>query len=109
MAEDLRGGAALVAACLAAEGTSLLGGYEHIRRGYEDICRDLAGAGARIELLSQAENIFSDDRRKETDGIWTIVKWHNNKFMSIGIVIVKKVTIRMPNNFPAKYFFFPIL
>ena len=71
MAEDLRGGAALAAACLAAEGTSFLGGYEHIRRGYEDICRDLAGAGARIELLSQAENIFSDDRRKETDGIWT--------------------------------------
>ena len=70
MAEDLRGGAALAAACLAAEGTSLLGGYEHIRRGYEDICRDLAGAGARIELLSQAENSFSDDRRKETDGIW---------------------------------------
>ena len=71
MAEDLRGGAALAAACLAAEGTSFLGGYEHIHRGYEDICRDLAGAGARIELLSQAENIFSDDRRKETDGIWT--------------------------------------
>lgn len=44
MAEDLRGGAALAAACLAAEGTSLLGGYEHIRRGYEDICRDLAGS-----------------------------------------------------------------
>ena len=30
----------------------------NIRRGYEDICRDLAGAGACIELLSQAENIF---------------------------------------------------
>ena len=69
--DDSGVGAALAAACLAAEGTSFLGGYEHIRRGYEDICRDLAGAGARIELLSQAENIFSDDRRKETDGIWT--------------------------------------
>lgn len=50
-AEDLRGGAALAAAALAAEGTSFLSGYEHISRGYEDISRDLAGAGAHITLL----------------------------------------------------------
>lgn len=50
-AEDLRGGAALAAACLAAEGISFLGGYEHISRGYEDISRDLAGAGAHITLI----------------------------------------------------------
>lgn len=49
-APDLRGGAALVVAGLAAQGTTILSGYEYIRRGYEDICRDLAGVGAKIEL-----------------------------------------------------------
>ena len=50
-AEDLRGGAALAVAALAADGTSFLDGYEHISRGYEDIRSDLAGAGARISLI----------------------------------------------------------
>lgn len=50
-ASDLRGGAALAVACLGAFGESQIGGYEHISRGYEDISRDLAGAGARIALL----------------------------------------------------------
>lgn len=54
-AEDLRGGAALVAACLAARGESFIRGYEHISRGYEDISRDLAGAGAHISLVSRAQ------------------------------------------------------
>lgn len=49
-ARDLRGGAALVAAGLAAEGTTLVEGYGHISRGYENICRDLQAAGAEIEL-----------------------------------------------------------
>lgn len=52
-AEDLRGGAALTAACLAAKGESFIRGYEHISRGYEDISRDLSGAGARISLVPQ--------------------------------------------------------
>jgi len=47
-AADLRGGAALVVAGLAAEGETVITGYGHIRRGYEDICRDLAGAGIVI-------------------------------------------------------------
>lgn len=49
-AKDLRGGAALVAAGLAAEGETFVAGYEHISRGYEDISRDLAQAGAEIAL-----------------------------------------------------------
>lgn len=49
-ATDLRGGAALVVAGLAAEGETEIHGYRFISRGYEDICRDLAGAGARICL-----------------------------------------------------------
>jgi UDP-N-acetylglucosamine 1-carboxyvinyltransferase len=49
-AGDLRGGAALTAAALAAEGRTEITGYSYIRRGYEDICRDLRGAGAEIRL-----------------------------------------------------------
>lgn len=47
-AADLRGGAALVVAGLAAEGETVISGYGHISRGYEDICRDLAGTGIAI-------------------------------------------------------------
>lgn len=45
---DLRGGAALVLAGLAAEGTTRVGGVEHIDRGYAAIERDLAALGAHI-------------------------------------------------------------
>lgn len=47
-APDLRGGAALVLAALAARGSSRLGGTEFIRRGYADLDRLLAGLGAQI-------------------------------------------------------------
>ena len=38
---DLRGGAALVAAALAARGETVIEDCIHIERGYEDICRDV--------------------------------------------------------------------
>ncbi len=47
---DLRGGAALTVAGLAADGNTSISGYGFISRGYEDICRDLACAGACIWL-----------------------------------------------------------
>ncbi|MGN0159162.1 MAG: UDP-N-acetylglucosamine 1-carboxyvinyltransferase [Brotaphodocola sp.] len=47
-APDLRGGAALVVAGLAAQGETFVAGDGHIRRGYEDICRDLQHVGADI-------------------------------------------------------------
>ena len=47
-APDLRGGAALVIAALAARGSSRLGGVEFVRRGYADLDRLLAGLGAQI-------------------------------------------------------------
>lgn len=47
-AQDLRGGAALVVAGLAAEGVTVVSGCGHIERGYEDICRDLESLGAVI-------------------------------------------------------------
>lgn len=45
---DLRGGAALVVAGLAAHGKTEISGAEYIKRGYENITRDLADLGARI-------------------------------------------------------------
>ena len=48
MSYDLRGGAALVVAGLAARGSTVVDGVEYIKRGYEDIAGKLADLGARI-------------------------------------------------------------
>ncbi|MDF2612573.1 MAG: UDP-N-acetylglucosamine 1-carboxyvinyltransferase [Clostridia bacterium] len=48
-AEDLRGGAALVLAGLAARGTTVVEDIEHIKRGYQDIALDLRSIGASIQ------------------------------------------------------------
>lgn len=48
-AQELRGGAALVIAGLAARGETLVRNRQYIERGYEDICRDLSQLGAVIE------------------------------------------------------------
>lgn len=50
-AGDLRGGAALVVAGLAAAGQTRIESCLHIERGYEDICRDLRSLGAVIRGL----------------------------------------------------------
>lgn len=47
-AADLRGGAALVVAGLAAHGRTEVSGTEHIKRGYEHLARNLADLGARV-------------------------------------------------------------
>ncbi len=47
-AEDLRGGAGLVLAALAARGRSRIEGVHWIERGYEHFCRNLAAMGAKI-------------------------------------------------------------
>lgn len=51
LAFDLRGGAALTVAALAAEGESMLHGICYIARGYEDLAGDLRALGADITLL----------------------------------------------------------
>lgn len=48
-AEDLRGGAALAIAGLAAQGQTRLSGTEHIARGYENLVGNLAMLGAKIK------------------------------------------------------------
>lgn len=47
-AYELRGGAALVVAGLAASGETIVKNRQYIERGYEDICRDLTKLGAVI-------------------------------------------------------------
>ena len=57
-APDLRGGAALVLAALAARGESRISGLEYLDRGYAELTGILAGLGARIarETLPPAGN-----------------------------------------------------
>ena len=52
-ATDLRAGAALVIAALAAEGETRIDGVEHIRRGYVDIVGKLKALGADIEWVEE--------------------------------------------------------
>lgn len=52
-AHDLRGGAAMVIAGLAAKGTTVIREATSIERGYEDICRDLSLLGANIRYCSE--------------------------------------------------------
>lgn len=49
VATDLRAGAALVAAALIADGTTMITNVEHILRGYENIVEKLTDVGAKIE------------------------------------------------------------
>ena len=51
-APDLRGGAALLLLALAADGLSIVTDMGHVKRGYEDICRDLALLGADVLELN---------------------------------------------------------
>ena len=49
-AEELRGGAALVVAGLAAKGRTVIRNRHFIERGYENICKDLRNLGADISI-----------------------------------------------------------
>jgi UDP-N-acetylglucosamine 1-carboxyvinyltransferase len=50
---DLRAGASLILAALAAEGTTVIHGAHHVHRGYENIERKFVDLGARIERLAE--------------------------------------------------------
>ena len=50
-ATDLRAGAAMIVAALAAENTTEISNIQHIERGYENICGKLAAVGAKIALI----------------------------------------------------------
>ena len=50
---DLRAGASLILAALAADGVTTIGGAHHVHRGYEKIDRKFLDLGARIERLAE--------------------------------------------------------
>ena len=54
LASDLRGGAALAVAALAAEGETEIRGMEHVLRGYEDMAGALTALGAEARLVETA-------------------------------------------------------
>jgi UDP-N-acetylglucosamine 1-carboxyvinyltransferase len=53
-APDIRAGAALVLAGLAADGETVVAGSEHVDRGYEDLAGKLASLGADVSRLDDA-------------------------------------------------------
>ena len=55
VAPDLRAGAALVLAGLAAEGVTVVDGVDYVLRGYEDFDEKLRRLGAEIQLASSEE------------------------------------------------------
>ena len=56
---DLRAGASLILAAVAAEGTSTIHGAHHVHRGYENIDRKFLDLGARIERLAEGTDSTS--------------------------------------------------
>jgi UDP-N-acetylglucosamine 1-carboxyvinyltransferase len=52
-ATDLRAGAALIVAALAAEGETMISGVEHLDRGYDSVVEKLQQCGAEITRLNQ--------------------------------------------------------
>lgn len=61
LATDLRAGAALVCAALAADGVSYVTDARKIDRGYEHIVDKLRSLGAEIERTEPSENMFEQD------------------------------------------------
>jgi UDP-N-acetylglucosamine 1-carboxyvinyltransferase len=53
---DLRAGASLILAALAADGTSSIRGAHHVQRGYENIEQKFLDLGARIERVQEGES-----------------------------------------------------
>ncbi len=54
---DLRAGASLILAALAADGTSTIHGAHHVRRGYENIEGKFLDLGAQIERVSEEAGV----------------------------------------------------
>ena len=67
---DLRGGAALAVAALAAEGTSRIGGLGYIQRGYQNLQGDLSRLGAEVRLVEEAPELLRKGQER-TYGVGT--------------------------------------
>ena len=60
-AVDLRAGAAMIIAGLAAEGETVITDVESIQRGYANIVNNFRALGADIEDIGYAVHIFNED------------------------------------------------
>ncbi len=58
---DLRAGAAMVVAGLAAEGVTEVDHTHHVERGYEDLCAKLRNVGADIQLVEEPDEVVCHD------------------------------------------------
>ena len=56
---DLRAGASLILAALAADGTTTIHGAHHVHRGYENIEGKFLRLGARISRLAEGNDTTS--------------------------------------------------
>jgi UDP-N-acetylglucosamine 1-carboxyvinyltransferase len=61
---DLRAGASLILAALAADGSTTIRGAHHVHRGYENIERKFLDLGARIERISEPPSAGPSARRR---------------------------------------------
>jgi len=59
-ATDLRAGAALICAALAADGATEVTGVHHIDRGYVDIVGKLAALGADVYRAPSPEDVLAE-------------------------------------------------
>lgn len=57
-AVDLRAGAAVIIAALAASGKTVIEDIHHIERGYDHIVEKLRGVGADISLITTPDNLY---------------------------------------------------
>jgi UDP-N-acetylglucosamine 1-carboxyvinyltransferase len=73
-ATDLRAGASLVVAALAAEGESLISGMEHVDRGYELMDQKLRGLGARVTRLQNNQELQEPNTAAKLRSIGRIVR-----------------------------------
>lgn len=55
VAKDLRGGAALMVAGLAAQGETVIQGMEYLERGYEELVPNLSRLGAKVRRIEKEE------------------------------------------------------
>ena len=66
---DLRAGASLILAALAAEGTTTIHGAHHVHRGYENIERKFLDLGARIERPEPTAADATNGRHPEGNAV----------------------------------------
>jgi UDP-N-acetylglucosamine 1-carboxyvinyltransferase len=66
---DLRAGASLILAALAADGSSTIHGAHHVHRGYENIGRKFQDLGARIERAAEPAEPVESERAAPAPGV----------------------------------------